>query len=52
MMFCCSMCMPIGWEGLSMLNDGCSVCMPIIIVNSKLRGGLVVKPSLALLVWL
>ena len=37
-MFYCSMCMPIGWEGLSMLTDGCSVCMPIIITNSKLRG--------------
>ena len=24
--------------GLSMPIDGCSVCMPIIIVNSKLRG--------------
>ena len=33
----CSMHMPIGWEGLSMPNDGCSVCMPIIIY-SKLRG--------------
>ena len=26
-------------EGLSMPTDGCSVCMPIIIINSKLRGG-------------
>ena len=26
-----------GW-GLSMATDGCSVCMAIIIVNSKLRG--------------
>ena len=34
----CSMCMPIGWEGLSMPTDGCSVCMPIVIINSKLRG--------------
>ena len=37
-MFYCSMHMPIGWEGLSMPTDGCSVCMPIIIINSKLRG--------------
>ena len=33
----CSMCMPIDWEGLSMPTDGCSVFMPIIITNSKLR---------------
>ena len=33
----CSMCMPIGWEGLSIPTDGYSVCMPIIITNSKLR---------------
>ena len=37
-MFYCFMHMPIGWVGLSMPTDGCSVCMPIIIVNSKLRG--------------
>ena len=37
-MFYCSMCMPIGWEGLSMPAGWCSVCMPIIIINSKLRG--------------
>ena len=37
-MFCCSMHMPVGWEGLSMPTDGCSVCMPIIIINSKLMG--------------
>ena len=37
-MFYCSMHMPIGWEGLSMPTDGCSVHMPIIIFNSKLRG--------------
>ena len=36
-MFSCSIAMPIGWEGLSMPTDGCSVHMPIII-NSKLRG--------------
>ena len=27
----CSMCMPIGWNGLSMHTEGCSECMPIII---------------------
>ena len=37
-MFCCSMHMPIGWKGLSMPTDGCSVCMPIIIVNYKFSG--------------
>ena len=37
-MFYCFMHMPIGWEGLSMPTDGCSVHMPITIVNSKLRG--------------
>ena len=37
-MFYCSMHMPMGWEGLSMPTDGCSVCIPIIIINSKLRG--------------
>ena len=36
MMFYYSMCMPIG-GGLSMPTDGCSVCMPIVIINSKLR---------------
>ena len=38
-MFCCSMHMPIGLEGLSMPTVGCSVYMhmPIIIINSKLR---------------
>ena len=34
----CSMCMPIGWNGLSMPTDGCFVCMPVIITNSKQRG--------------
>ena len=29
---------PIGWEGLSMPTDGCSVHMPIVIINSKVRG--------------
>ena len=33
----CSMHMPIGWNGLSMPTDECSVHMPIIITNSKLR---------------
>ena len=34
----CSMCMPIGWNGLSMPTEGCSVCMPIVIINFKVRG--------------
>ena len=34
----CSLCMPIGWNGLSMPTEGCSVFMHIIITNSKLRG--------------
>ena len=34
----CSMHMPIGWNGLSMPTEGCSVHMPIIITNFKLRG--------------
>ena len=33
-----SMHMPVGWNGLSMSNEGCSVCMPIIITNFKVRG--------------
>ena len=37
-MFCCSVHMFIGWEGLSMPTDWCSVHMPIIIINFKLRG--------------
>ena len=36
-MFYCSMYMSIGWEELSMHTDRCSVCMPNIIINSKLR---------------
>ena len=36
--FYCFMHMPSGWEGLSMPTDWCSECMPIIIVNSELRG--------------
>ena len=34
----CSMHLPIGWEGLSIPTNGCSVHMPIAIINSKLRG--------------
>ena len=30
--------MPVGWNGLSMPNEGCSVCMPIVIINFKIRG--------------
>ena len=33
-----SMYMPIGWNRLSMSNEGCSVCMPIIITNFKVTG--------------
>ena len=36
-MFYCSMYMPIGWEGLSMPTDGCSMHMPIFIINSEYR---------------
>ena len=32
-----SMHMPIGWNGLSMLIEGCSVCMPMVITNLKVR---------------
>ena len=34
----CSMCMPIGWNGLNMPTEGCSVYMPIVITNFKVRG--------------
>ena len=34
----CSMCMSIGWNGLSLHTDGCSVWMPVIIINFKPRG--------------
>ena len=37
-MFCCSMDMPTGWDGLSTPTDGCSVCMSIMLVNSKFWG--------------
>ena len=33
----CSMHMPIGWNGLSMPIEGCSVHMPFIITNFKVR---------------
>ena len=33
-----SLHMPIGWNGLSIPTEGCSVCMPIIITNFKIRG--------------
>ena len=33
----CSMHMPIGWNGLSMPTEGCSVHMPIVITNFKVR---------------
>ena len=35
---CCSMHILFGWNGLSMPAEGSSMCMPIIIINSKLRG--------------
>ena len=33
-----SMQMPFGWNGLSMPTEVCSVCMPIVIINFKVRG--------------
>ena len=30
--------MSIGWNELSMPTEGCSVCMPIVIVNFKVGG--------------
>ena len=33
-----SMNMPIGWNALSMPTEGCSVPMPIVITNFKVRG--------------
>ena len=33
-----SMHMPINWNGLSMPTEGCSVHMPIVIINFKVRG--------------
>ena len=35
---CSSMHMPIAWNGLNMATEGCSVCMPIVIINFKVRG--------------
>ena len=35
---CCSMHLPIGWNGLSMHTEGYSVCIPIAITNFKVRG--------------
>ena len=33
-----SMHMPIGWNGLSMPTEGCTVCMSTVIINFKVRG--------------
>ena len=33
----CSLHMPIGWNGWSMPTEGCSVFMPIVINNFKVR---------------
>ena len=33
-----SMHMPTGWNGLNMPTEGCSVHMPIIITNFRVRG--------------
>ena len=30
--------MSIGWNGLSMLTEGCSVCRPVVIINFKVGG--------------
>ena len=32
-----SMQMPIGWNGLRMPTEECSVCMAIVIINFKVR---------------
>ena len=34
----CSVHMPIGLNGLGMPNEGCSMCMPIVITNSEVSG--------------
>ena len=34
----CSVYMPIGWNGVSMPTEGCSVCMPTVITNFEVRG--------------
>ena len=33
-----SMPIPMGWNGLSMLTEACSVCILIVIINFKVRG--------------
>ena len=33
-----SMCMPVGLNGLSMPTEGCSVYMPIVLIDFKVRG--------------
>ena len=33
-----SLHMPIGWNGLNMPTKGCSMYMPIVIINFKVRG--------------
>ena len=33
-----SVCITISWNGLSMPTEGCSVCMPIVITNFKVKG--------------
>ena len=37
-MLYCSMYMPVGWNRLSMPIEGCSVHMPTVIINFKVRG--------------
>ena len=32
-----SMWIPIGWNGLSMPTEGCSMGMPIVIIKFKVR---------------
>ena len=34
----CFMYMPIGWNGLNMPTEGCSVHMPIVMTKFKVRG--------------
>ena len=29
---------PIGWNGLSIPTEGCSLCVPNAIINFKVRG--------------
>ena len=35
---CGSKQIPIDWSGLNMPTEGCSVNMPIVITNFKVRG--------------